>query len=379
MYDVLMDPVQRTISQNSLRFVLGEFSKLGLACASVRNAIPTHNDVEFIIRSLFSDNVPVLNLQQFSQRVMQHISNPNHPEPWKMLMDGFGMFPYIYFNFCYHVEQILAKSEQLLTFKPHKEGWLIKHSRGAIATEKWARHWTIVEGGFMYYYPANNEYGEISRAFSLCDAEILVSNDPADPPYCFMLKILGLSRKFCAEDDDDLADWLHVISLSRTQSKFPNHSFSPIREGMSGRWFIDGEDTYKLMEETMMKATREIFITDWFFSPQVYLNRYDSNGHRSMRIEHRLDVLLKKKADEGVKIYVLPWSETKIAIDLGSANVKAVLEKLSPNIKVLCHPLMHPIKWSHHQKTVIVDQKIAFVGGLDLCFGRWDSKFIFYF
>ena len=44
-----------------------------------------------------------------------------------------------------------------------------------------------------------------------------------------------------------------------------------------------------------------------------------------MEKQHRLDVLLKKKADEGVKIYVLPWSETKIAIDLGSANVKAVL------------------------------------------------------
>jgi hypothetical protein len=28
---------------------------------------------------------------------------------------------------------------------------------------------------------------------------------------------------------------------------------------------------------------------------------------------------------------------------------------------------------AHHQKSVIVDQDIAFVGGLDLCYGRWDS------
>lgn len=28
---------------------------------------------------------------------------------------------------------------------------------------------------------------------------------------------------------------------------------------------------------------------------------------------------------------------------------------------------------SHHEKIVCVDQKIAFVGGLDLCFGRWDT------
>jgi phospholipase D1/2 len=106
----------------------------------------------------------------------------------------------------------------------------------------------------------------------------------------------------------------------------------------------------------------------------VFLTRFDENGNPKMDPYHRFDVVLKRKADQGVKIFVLPWSETKIAIDLGSANVKTVLEALSPNIKVLCHPLTTPIKWSHHQKTVIVDQKVAFVGGLDLCFGRWDSK-----
>jgi len=27
----------------------------------------------------------------------------------------------------------------------------------------------------------------------------------------------------------------------------------------------------------------------------------------------------------------------------------------------------------HHQKIVVIDQDIAFVGGLDLCFGRYDG------
>uniref|UniRef100_A0A915B6S4 phospholipase D n=1 Tax=Parascaris univalens TaxID=6257 RepID=A0A915B6S4_PARUN len=29
--------------------------------------------------------------------------------------------------------------------------------------------------------------------------------------------------------------------------------------------------------------------------------------------------------------------------------------------------------WAHHEKLVIVDQLIAFVGGVDLCYGRWDD------
>jgi phospholipase D1/2 len=29
--------------------------------------------------------------------------------------------------------------------------------------------------------------------------------------------------------------------------------------------------------------------------------------------------------------------------------------------------------WAHHEKILVVDHMIAFVGGLDLCFGRWDT------
>ena len=29
--------------------------------------------------------------------------------------------------------------------------------------------------------------------------------------------------------------------------------------------------------------------------------------------------------------------------------------------------------WSHHEKMVVIDQKIGFMGGLDICYGRWDN------
>ena len=29
---------------------------------------------------------------------------------------------------------------------------------------------------------------------------------------------------------------------------------------------------------------------------------------------------------------------------------------------------------SHHEKIVVVDQQVAFVGGLDLCLGRYDDQ-----
>lgn len=29
--------------------------------------------------------------------------------------------------------------------------------------------------------------------------------------------------------------------------------------------------------------------------------------------------------------------------------------------------------YSHHEKSIVIDQSIVFMGGVDLCFGRWDD------
>ncbi len=44
--------------------------------------------------------------------------------------------------------------------------------------------------------------------------------------------------------------------------------------------------------------------------------------------------------------------------------------------KVIRHPPNHlfDLLWTHHEKCVIIDQTIAFMGGIDLCFGRWDDS-----
>lgn len=46
-------------------------------------------------------------------------------------------------------------------------------------------------------------------------------------------------------------------------------------------------------------------------------------------------------------------------------------------VKVMRHPDHYlssgTFFWAHHEKLVIIDQLIAFVGGVDLCYGRWDD------
>jgi phospholipase D1/2 len=55
--------------------------------------------------------------------------------------------------------------------------------------------------------------------------------------------------------------------------------------------------------------------------------------------------------------------------------MKTYLTSLHPNIFVIRHghPTPLTVYVSHHQKFVCVDQDIAFVGGLDVCLGRFDD------
>jgi len=76
-----------------------------------------------------------------------------------------------------------------------------------------------------------------------------------------------------------------------------------------------------------------------------------------------------------VKIYIFHYKESKYALPYQSELTKKYLHGLHPNIKMIRHPqFTFPFIWSHHIKILVVDQQIAFLGGFDLCWGRWDTK-----
>lgn len=46
------------------------------------------------------------------------------------------------------------------------------------------------------------------------------------------------------------------------------------------------------------------------------------------------------------------------------------------DVQVLRHPdhaKVGVFLWAHHEKILVVDQTYAFLGGVDLCYGRWDD------
>jgi len=73
-------------------------------------------------------------------------------------------------------------------------------------------------------------------------------------------------------------------------------------------------------------------------------------------------------------VYIILYWEAGILYN-NSYHAKNRLESLSSNIKVLRHPGGYfPSFWSHHEKMIVIDGVIGFLGGIDLCFGRMDNN-----
>ncbi|CAK4502649.1 unnamed protein product [Aphanomyces euteiches] len=132
---------------------------------------------------------------------------------------------------------------------------------------------------------------------------------------------------------------------------------------------VDGEETFGLMCRHLRLATDQIFITGWWITPDYPLVR---TSHEE-RLQSELVVLLREAANRGVQVYILVYREHHLVLPNDSKFTKESLR--GPNIYVLRHPdfVLIPQFWSHHEKIVVIDQSTAFVGGLDIALGRFDT------
>lgn len=153
-------------------------------------------------------------------------------------------------------------------------------------------------------------------------------------------------------------------------------SFAPPRglteDGSQAQWFVDGRAAFEAIASSIEDAKSEIFICGWWLCPELYLRR-PFHAHASSR----LDALLEAKAKQGVQIYILLYKEVALALKINSVYSKKKLLSIHENVRVLRYPdhfSSGVYLWSHHEKLVIIDYQICFIGGLDLCFGRYDTS-----
>ena len=172
-------------------------------------------------------------------------------------------------------------------------------------------------------------------------------------------------------------EWVRALHIfyknTPRRMTLPYTSSFPPRERSDVRVYTYSKDYMAAAAVAMLGAQKEILMTSWKNSPCVLLTRPPMPPVR-------LDQLLRYKAEQGVKIHILLYKEVEMA-GQGNDSGKAqnYLESLHPNIQCIRHPNKFvggstAVLWSHHEKLVVVDRNVAFVGGIDLAFNRWDNE-----
>ncbi|KAJ8375748.1 hypothetical protein SKAU_G00063280 [Synaphobranchus kaupii] len=242
---------------------------------------------------------------------------------------------------------------------------------------RWSKRWLVVKDSFLLYMKPDS--GAISFVL-LVDKEFSIKMDSKDTETKHGVRVDNLSRALVLKCSSYRHSrwWGQAIEAfvhKHGKAFLRDHrfgSFAREEENIPAKWYVNGKNYMEDVANALEEAKEEIFITDWWLSPEIFLKRPVVEGNR-----WRLDCLLKRKAQQGVRIFVMLYKEVELALGINSGYSKRTLLDLHPNIKVMRHPdhvSSAVYLWAHHEKIIVIDQSVAFVGGIDLAYGRWDDR-----
>lgn len=145
--------------------------------------------------------------------------------------------------------------------------------------------------------------------------------------------------------------------------------------------FTTGRDYFKAVAGAIRTAKSFVMITDWQLDYDMELDRRGEQGHPG-----RLSELLAQAIQRGVHIRIILYDSIKKAVDCHEEVARRKLSRLPKGPGSISVMLQNPntgrntislesgLLFSHHQKSIVVDGRVAFLGGMDLAYGRWDTN-----
>ncbi|RFP19334.1 MULTISPECIES: phospholipase D-like domain-containing protein [unclassified Duganella] len=152
--------------------------------------------------------------------------------------------------------------------------------------------------------------------------------------------------------------------------------FAPLRQNNSVECFTTGKDFFEALSKKMKAAKKCIFIAGWQVNWDVEL----VPGERLIDILH--DCI---KSSPEFRVYVMPWLSPKVGVNTGDLDTMLAIFQLNAglkNMQAMCCPAgaqsdyvgTEGAAFSHHQKMIVIDNKTAYIGGMDLAYGRYDDN-----
>ena len=136
-------------------------------------------------------------------------------------------------------------------------------------------------------------------------------------------------------------------------------------------FLIDAAAYFAALRDAAQGARRSILVLGWDIDSRTRLPRTRSDDDLPEALGDFLDALVSRR--RGLHAHLLGWD---------FAMVYAAEREWLPTFNLgwkthrrlhFCLDDTHPVGASHHQKLVVIDDAVAFVGGLDLTIRRWDT------
>lgn len=135
---------------------------------------------------------------------------------------------------------------------------------------------------------------------------------------------------------------------------------------------VDGENYFAALHAAISQARYAVYILAWDIDSRLDLLRMDKPTELPAELGNLLSVILKQKPE--LNVYILNWDWAMLY-----TLERQWLPLFRPGWKK--QPRLHykldgecPFGGSQHQKVVVIDDEIAFCGGIDPGKHRWDSS-----
>lgn len=137
------------------------------------------------------------------------------------------------------------------------------------------------------------------------------------------------------------------------------------------RFLIDAEEYYLILREAIKQAQQAVYILSWDIDSSLLLVRDNYDDGYPPRLGEFLDAVAAAKPD--LNIYILNWDFTVLfLLDRELLPIYKLDWKTHARVHFKLYDQL-PSGASQHQKVVVIDDTLAFVGGLDLTRRRWDT------
>jgi phosphatidylserine/phosphatidylglycerophosphate/cardiolipin synthase-like enzyme len=151
----------------------------------------------------------------------------------------------------------------------------------------------------------------------------------------------------------------------------PGHNCWRVAKAPRAAVLVDAADYYRHLHSALCLAQRSITILGWDFDGRIKLC-----PERGMKDARELGLFLRDLVEDRpeLEIRILVWS---VAVLHAPGDPKGLLvgDAWQEHPRIHLHlDTKHPFYASHHQKVVIIDEAVAFAGGIDLTIQRWDAS-----